>query len=552
MTNQEIEITVGDCLAGGGGVTYAIKQIPGVKVSWVLNHNKKCIRTNMFNNRGIKHYWADFTKQNEREMSPVMFLWASIECTQFSKAKGGAEKNIGSYTLGWELIRYIKHSKPLVIGIENVPEFKEWAPIAKNGQPDKQRKGEEFERWKQTICSLGYQYSESINNAADYGIPTRRVRYFAFFTKTELNINVEWAEKTHHKTGANGLKKWEPCREYIDLENEGNSIFGRKYNPDVKKGKRTPLCENSLKRIAGGIKKLYPDLYGNLQMIIQYYGTGTNVQSVEKPLNTITTIIRHALITCEKMQFISDHCHTDNYNTLDEPINPQLTRETKQLITIDKKQFIADYYTRDDTAHSIDGPANTITTENSKHLITVERKFLIQNYKGVHATYLDVPLPTITTVDHNALVNVKAKFISPQYNSNNNPAANVNSLESPLQTISTIFNSSNRPETQNQSIDKPLGTITTGTNKQAVITTDIDTMLHEFDIKMRFLTSEELTSISTFPKGYFTHPLLKISKKDQVKMIGNAVPPQWAKIIIEPVINQLKDILANMQNAVNQ
>jgi DNA (cytosine-5)-methyltransferase 1 len=173
---NEINITSGDFLAGGGGVTFAMKQIEGLKCKWVLNHDRIAIRTNMWNNKGVKHFWVDIYKQDERKMDPVDFMWASIECTQHSKARGGKEKKIGSYTLGWELLRYIKFQRPMLLGIENVTEFKKWAPTDKAGNPIKEKMGFEFERWKQSICALGYRYYEKIMNAADYGIPTRRVR----------------------------------------------------------------------------------------------------------------------------------------------------------------------------------------------------------------------------------------------------------------------------------------------------------------------------------------------------------------------------------------
>jgi len=64
---------------------------------------------------------------------------------------------------------------------------------------------------------------------------------------------------------------------------------------------------------------------------------------------------------------------------------------------------------------------------------------------------------------------------------------------------------------------------------------------------MRFLDLEELNLISTFPKGYFTDPLLRLTKKDQVKLIGNAVPPKWAEKLIRPVIAELQSILEKKQ-----
>lgn len=512
-------ITAGDFLAGGGGVTEALSKIPGVNVRFVLNHDRIAIRTNMYNHRGVKHYWADLYKQDEHEVESVDFIWASIECTQHSRANGGREKKIGSYTLGWELVRYIKHIKPLVIGIENVPEFKDWAPTTPDGAPIKKYKGHEFENWKNTICSEGYEYHEFICNAADYGIPTRRVRYFAFFTRIELGMQVRWPDPTHSKTGKNGKSKWVACKNYIDLTKEGESIFGRKFNEKIRKGKRNPLSPNTLKRIAGGIKKYAPEL----NFVLQYYGNGLNSNGLESPLNSITVKDRHVLVSVEKTQFVADHCYTDNFNVPAEPLNPILTRETKQLITINKK-FFSKYQSGD-------------------------RHFAFST---------EDPFHTIKTVNHTAMIDTKCQFLSPQYNSNGKPESNSINIDDPLWSITTqekfqfitaYFSSGGNQGSQNQSIESPLGAITTGTNKQALVTA-LDTGQLDFDIKMRFLDPEELSRISTFPDQYFTAKPLKLTRKEQVKLIGNAVPPEWARIIIQPIISELQEILSARRQAV--
>ncbi len=563
-------ITSGDFLAGGGGVTYAMKKVEGLQCKWVLNHDRVAIRTNMWNNKGIKHYWTDIYKQDEKKMEIVNFIWASIECTQHSRANGGRDKKIGSYTLGWELLRYINYQKPMAIGIENVPEFKKWSPlIAEHKQtgenyyqydsnwswdflenadykiyPDPDRIGQEFERWKQSVCDAGYMYHEKIMNAADYGIPTRRVRYFAFFIRNDINIPVNWPSPTHNKNGDNGLLKWEPCCKYIDLENEGNSIFGRRLNPNIRPGHRKPLSDNTLRRIAGGIKKFHPEMY----FIMQYYSNGNNVQSIKMPLNTITVKDRHILVKMEKLQFVQDHCQSDQYSSINEPMLPQTSQQTKQLITI-KDNLIYNYYGRDDNIDDKDKPLGAITcTQSQKSLVTPQ-----------------------------------VQFISRQNNSNGKPEANNKSIAEPLgaicsreknQFISAFFNSSNKPETQNQDIELPLNAIT-GSNNKALVTGNLidsyhtsDSAIHDtneplstircsgslalqtikadefdFDIKMRFLTPEELARVSTFPEKYFTHPTLNISVKDQTRLIGNAVPPEWARMIIEPVIKELVKFL---------
>lgn len=543
-----IEISTCDFLAGGGGVTYAMRTIPGVKCKWVLNHDPIAIRTNMYNNKGIKHYYADFYNQDEHELEPVDFVWISIECPQHSGANAEEEKEMGSYTLGFEMIRYMEYLRPLVIGIENVPEFKKWAPVRivedkslsnefqcglalyKKGKkkksnqfyrfkPIKERQGEMFKQWKKAICDMGYDYHEKICNAADFGLPTRRKRYFAYFTKKELEMDIPWPIETHNQKGNKGLEKWVACRPHINLENEGHSIFGRELNPDIKKGHRRPLVKNSTKRIAGGIKKLCPEMW----FILQYYGGSMCVQTLEAPLNTITTKDRHALIKLEKAQFIQDYCRGDIYTTPDQPINTQLTWQTKHLVTLEKRSFISDAsYSNNETTVSLDEPINTLTTQ--------ERKQLVQ-----------------------ASIN----FVSVQNNSNGNPGANNHSIDSPLWTISTeqkfqfitaYFNSGGNPESQNQSLEHPLGSILTATNKKALITA-LQNGEIDFDIKMRFLEPEELGACSTFPKGYFTDPRLKLSKKEATRLIGNAVPPEWARIIIKPVIEKLREVLSKKNAA---
>lgn len=431
-----MEVTFGDFLAGGGGVTTAAYNMPDVKVKWVLNHSGVAIRTNIFHHKNVKHYWADLYKQNEREMSFVDIAWASIECTQHSRANGGRMKKIGSYTLGWEFVRYIKYLRPYYLVIENVPEFIKWAPIYSNGLPNKNKIGAEFLRWKQSIEALGYTYEHRIFNAADFGIPTRRVRYFAVFAR--IGLKISWPEPTHHQNGVEGENRWVACKNYIDLSDEGNSIFGRKFNPDIRKNKRRPLSPNTLRRIAGGIKKYAPDMF----YVMKYHGNGHNCQSINAPLNCIATTEQQVLIKVEKKSFIQDYCYNDNYNSVDEPLRPQLTRQTKQ-------------------------------------------------------------------------------FISIQYNSNG------------------------RPEFNNKSLQDPLNALTTDEKFQFITTHfDIDNIdkkkLVDFDIKMRFLQPDELSAITTFPGNYFTDKRLKLTKKEQIKLIGNAVPPTMAKLIIEPLVENLK------------
>ena len=465
---SDIVIEGGEFFAGGGGVTEGVYNNPNLKIQWVLNHDPIAIKVNRFHHKGVDCLEADVYLQDEKKLKPVDFIWASVACQPHSQAYSKGTVDPSVYMLAWELYRYLVYLKPLTIGIENVPKFKNWAPIDEENRIIKERKGEEFEKWKKAIMDLGYKYTECIREAADDGHPTRRKRYFAFFYRD--GIEFEWPESTHSRHGKKGKKKWLPCRPYINLEDEGESIFGREFNSNLPKHLRKPYVKNSLARIAGGVKKFAGDY---LQFICSYYGKAQQ-QSLEDPLATVRCGDCHQLITmsekiqAEKIQFIIDHCHTTNYQTADDPLRPVLTWQTKQLAT------------------------------------------------------------------------VKTNWISHMQNSNGNPGANVHSLDEPvwgitreqkIQFFTAFFNSSGKPGTQVYSLDQPLTAVLAGSNKHQLVT-----ILDGFDIKARFLTPEELGQCMTFPKDYFSSKELKLSKKNACKLIGNAVPPEWAGQIIAPVI----------------
>lgn len=500
------EIKFADLFAGGGGVTTGAFSIPGLHVSWALNHDKTAIETHAINHPETKHYQADIRTQDVSELERVDVLWASTECTQFSKAKGGGLKDIGSYMLAWELIRYILHLRPLQIFIENVPEFVKWAPLIQdkhgNWIPDETKKGEEYQRWVNHLCSLGYQYEYRFQQAADYDAPTRRVRYIGIFT--QLEIPILWPVPVRSQKPIAGLKPWRACRSFIDLDNEGQSMFDRS----------KPYCPNTRRRFAGGVLKNSGLLQGLIkskgQFISKYYSAGVNCHGLDEPLHTIRTKDSHLLITVEKRQFIADHTQTDNYQDLDYPLRAQLTRQTKQLINL-KTQFLS--------------------TQNSSC------------GKPEHNTRsLDEPLGSICTKE-------KHQFVTSQFNSGGKPESQISSLDCPLNSITTnnCFNLAtleigSHPEYfTRERLEFASMIYQVAVGEAAAQPVDLIRALSFCikDVKARFLHKDELGPIMGFPKGYFAH----LSNKKAIKLIGNAVPTWLARAMLLPNIEYLQTYL---------
>lgn len=116
------------------------------KVVACVNHDANAIASHASNHPDALHFTEDI---RTLELSPLVahldkcrvenpkaltVLWASLECTNFSKAKGGMPRDADSRTLAEHLFRYIEALDPDYIQIENVEEFMSWGDVDKNGK----------------------------------------------------------------------------------------------------------------------------------------------------------------------------------------------------------------------------------------------------------------------------------------------------------------------------------------------------------------------------------------------------------------------------------
>lgn len=516
-------MTWGDLFCGGGGTTSGAYSVAGVKVIWALNHSASAIATHQANHPETKHFQTDILMQDEHELDAVDGIWMSSECTNHSIAKGGKLLDQGSRTLPMQLIRFVNHCKPKVIIVENVKEFVAWGPLI-DGRPDKKRKGESYKEWVEAIKNCGYpNYEYQLINAADLGAYTSRLRYFGVFTAEGVPIG--FPEKTHAKNGENGLPKWNPCREKLDLDYWGRSIFEKN------------LCPNTIKRIEAGLNK-----YGGDPFILSFYGSNGKPHdcSLKDPLPTITTKDRHAVVQTVIKYGYTGNSPEHSVDDLDNPISTLITTERHALVTQatpkEPIQFICSQYSTDKPEHmnhSIDNPIPTLTTSHAHMLIT---QFLTSYYGGddtAERVYpLDDPIGTITTANRFALI---TQFLQMHYNSSGYPETQIKDVESPSPTITTTNkiglvtqflarhqNSNGHPECNVQSIEQALSVLTTK-EKHALITQYLG------DIYFRFITVDEAKRLQGFPDNY----ILTGTKKDQLRHIGNSVVPIVAQKLIE-------------------
>ena len=545
-----------DLFCGAGGTSTGVNsaRLDGqqcAKVIACVNHDPKAIASHALNHPDALHFTEDIRTldlsplnrhlEECRRANPeaLTVLWASLECTNFSKAKGGLPRDADSRTLAEHLFRYIEALNPDYIQIENVEEFMSWGDTDENGKPISRDKGRAYMRWVGKVKSYGYDFEYRILNAADYGAYTSRKRFFGIFARHSLPI--VFPEPTHSKNGESGLfgcmKKWKPVREVLDFEDEGRSIFRDK-----------PLSEKTLTRIYAGLIKFVAG--GKKSFLIKYNSvnqkTGKYIPpsvdercptvatqgrlalgsvvflskqfsgapddkniSVDGPAGTITTIDHHA--------FVSVH-YGNGFNTSVEA--PAATLTTHDRMALVQTNFLDMQYGNSKPS-SVESVAGTVTTNPKHHLVTVKPWLMDSNFANVGSS-IDEPSRVITANrKHHYLMN-------PQFTSSGG------SVDSPCFTLIARM-------------DKmPPYLIATESGQIAIEIYESDSLMtvkiKEFmalygivDIKMRMLKIQELKLIMGFPEDY----VLVGTQADQKKFIGNAVEVtmarRWCEVLCESI-----------------
>ena len=369
-----------DCFAGGGGASVGIEMALGRPVDIAINHDPEAIRMHAVNHPRTIHLTEDIFKVDLKKYvgdTHVSLMWASPDCTSHSKAKGGQPRENGLRILPWAVYKHAKDILPDVLIMENVEEIQKWGPLDDKGYPIKEREGEDYKKFIQSMKDLGYEFDSRELVAADYGAPTTRKRWYAIFRRDGLPIM--WPKQTHSKQRISGMEPWKECGQYIDWSDLGTSIFGRK----------KPLAEATQKRIANGIRKYIidnPNPYivkdeRALAFLIQYHSEQKSGESrgqfLSEPIKTIDTSNRYGLVTA----FITKFYKTGVGQGCDEPIHTITTSQGHfGLISA----FLVKYY-GSGCGQELNEPLATITTKDRFGLVNV-----ILNIKGEKYLIYDI------------------------------------------------------------------------------------------------------------------------------------------------------------------
>lgn len=454
---QEPKIIVIDLFCGAGGTTSGFENVPGVEVIACVNHDENAIMSHAANHPDAEHFLEDITEMYGMVrngilfMSPqlkrmmrlvdlyrafypdvILIIWASLECTNFSKAKGGASRDADSRTLANHMDRYYAPLQPEYLMFENVVEFMSWGPLTARVQklkkeeggykyceviytpvyasdlpmdaeydedpnretekvqtgwrvsfdavPNTAKNGTDFLRWNKHILSFGYHdgggraWKEL--NSADFGAYTSRNRLFGCFAKPGYPI--VWPEATHEKIKLTKGKKKRPTAQAPSLFTTHINKAPWKPVKEVldfsDEGKsifdrKKPLADKTLERIYAGLIKFVAG--GKDNFLAKIYAVASNsdgVYDTDSTAHCITTRDAHTLV---QTSFMIQHNGGNPNGFVFGTENPARTLTCTGGNQGLVSVFMQKYHGTGDNVHSVDTAGPTIATKDQIGLMTL-------------------------------------------------------------------------------------------------------------------------------------------------------------------------------------
>jgi len=584
--------------AGGGGASLGELMATGRSPDIAINHSPVAIAMHRANHPTTRHFIEDVYAVDPRQATGgrrVQFLWMSPTCTHFSRAKGAALKDQKIRGLAWSLLPWIKHCRPDVIVLENVPEFLTWGPVCRRhaddcpgdengvgcekhcrfGHPIKERAGQTYRAWEKKIRSKGYSFEAKKLIAWEYGAPTTRERLYIIMRADGMPAT--WPEPTHaREPSAKRPHRWRTAAEIIDWSIPCPSVFDR----------RRPLADKTEARLVRGVGKFVLENNRPFIIPVNHGGVGRRdlrVNDLDVPMPTVTGGQRggHAFVLpclSTSPMIVKAKTHGGGGN---EPMPPD---EPLRTVTASPRgEFaLAVPYLIHRSNGEREGQAPRVYDIQTPHPTVVAEglKTAIVTAGLTQAAFLAKSGRNGDFQDHQALVAASlTKFYGTSTGSE---------VDSPLGAVtaggwkhglSAALLARYNGQSIGQAPDSPIGTLDTR-DRYAVVTAglaawceDIERRAHRvyhlmikhgysgrgldhenqlvtvtlggesivvYDLGMRMLTPRELFRAQGFDDSYVIDPIgprgKKLTKTEQIRACGNSVCPPVARALVESVL----------------
>lgn len=251
-----------DLFAGAGGFSTGATAA-GAVVALAANHWPAAVAAHTANHPGTIHWTQDLQQADFYTLPDHDLLLASPACQGHSRARGADQpRHDAARSTAWAVVSACEAKRPAFVLVENVPEMTKWVL---------------YPAWRLAMSALGYTLAEHYVDSADHGVPQSRPRLMIVGTRARWPLMLP--EVRRARVGA---------RSFVDF------TAGRWSEID-KPGRAAP----TLARVAAGRRE------HGARFLVSYYGSTTGGRSLARPIGTITTRDRWAVIDGDRMRMLS-------------------------------------------------------------------------------------------------------------------------------------------------------------------------------------------------------------------------------------------------------
>lgn len=191
-----LSLRICSLFSGAGGLDLGFIKA-GHKVVWANDIDRDSVDTYR-KNIGDHIVCEDVAELNPKDIPEFDVLIGGFPCQGFSRANVHRTKNDQRNKLYEQIVRFLKARKPSFFVLENVRGI-----LSMHG-------GKVFSQILIELSQVGYSVSYKVVNAADYGVPQRRIRVFIVGIRNDKIdfCRYEFPNATHFGPKSEGRKSW--------------------------------------------------------------------------------------------------------------------------------------------------------------------------------------------------------------------------------------------------------------------------------------------------------------------------------------------------------
>lgn len=234
-----------------------------MKIVAGANHWPRAVETFRAAHPEAQARCQDVALMDPRDLPAFDVMLASPACQGHSRARGKDQPHHDAQrATAWAVVQVAEVCRPRLFAVENVPEFAQW-PL--------------YRHWRAALSELGYRITERVLDAAEHGVPQERRRLFVCGSLRRLPV-IESARLD--PVPASTFVRFDDHAEWSPINRPGRS-------------------SKTLRNVAAARAEHGP------RSLLSYYGTTRGGRSLSRPVGTITTHDRYAVLDHDRMRMLS-------------------------------------------------------------------------------------------------------------------------------------------------------------------------------------------------------------------------------------------------------